>query len=216
MRTLSTVCIVLRMIDTRDQQRAWLKKVIAQTGLAPTALAVSSGLAVTTLTRFLNDPDHGSALSARTIGAIERTTGVRFGDEPRPLSLREPETEPYNYEQGDPQLTAILRQVLGTANGVDCMILRSRALESSSLVPGDILIVDMNKQPIGGDVVCAQVYDWPRGRAETVFRIWEPPYLVAATMDPRLRRPYAVDNENVVIKGVMIASLRPRMARAAA
>ena len=66
--------------EIRERQRDWLIKVIAATGLAPTALAVRAGLAGPTLTRFLNDPEHSSALSHRTITAIENATGLNFGD----------------------------------------------------------------------------------------------------------------------------------------
>jgi hypothetical protein len=57
-------------------------------------------------------------------------------------------------------------------------------------------------------VVCAQVYQWPSGTAQTVFRIFEPPYLVAATDDPTERRPLLIDNNQVTVKGVVTQSLR--------
>ncbi len=62
------------------------------------------------------------------------------------------------------------------------------------------------------DVVCAQVYDWARGKAETVFRLYEPPYLLSSTTDPKLLRPLVVDDDVVMIKGVVVASLRSRRA----
>ena len=52
-------------MDPREDQRAWLARVIAETGIAPTTLAIKAGLAPTTLTRFLNNPEHATALSAR-------------------------------------------------------------------------------------------------------------------------------------------------------
>jgi hypothetical protein len=48
-----------------------------------------------------------------------------------------------------------------------------------------------------------------------VFRIWEPPYLSSATLDPKLRQIYPVDNFNVTIEGAVIASIRPRQGRMA-
>jgi hypothetical protein len=58
--------------------------------------------------------------------------------------------------------------------------------------------------------VCAQLYRWSEGRADTVFRLYEPPYLVAMTRDAELRKPALVDNDRVIIKGVVILTLRPR------
>jgi SOS-response transcriptional repressor LexA len=93
-------------------------------------------------------------------------------------------------------------------------VLRSRSLESAGYMPGDILMVDLNGRPEPGDVVCAQIYD-RSGKAETIFRIYEHPFLVAATLDGRLMKPHLVDNDRVVIRGVVIASLRERRAVAA-
>ncbi|MDP3554853.1 hypothetical protein [Methylocystis sp.] len=207
-------CALLRVMDPRDEQRAWLLDLLARTGEAPTSLAHRAGLAPTTLTRFLNDPEHGTALSARTISAVEKAAGVRFGAGPQ-IALRDREAEPFVYEQAGETMGAIVRAAVGVANGIDPWTLRSRALEAAGLMPGDTLIVDLNADPKAGDVVCAQVYEWARGKAETVFRIFEPPSLVSATLDPALRKPLFVDHHNIVIKGVVVASIRTRQARAA-
>jgi hypothetical protein len=66
-----------------------------------------------------------------------------------------------------------------------------------------------------GDIFRAQLRSWPRSSAETMFLIWEPPYLAPATLDPRLRQIYPVDNFNATIERVVIASIRPRQGRTA-
>jgi len=88
---------MLALMDVRDEQRGWLAKVIEATGIAPTTLAQRAGLAPTTLTRFLNSPEHASALSGRTISAVEKLTGIRYGAWPelRPALLREDDAAPY-------------------------------------------------------------------------------------------------------------------------
>ena len=70
--------------------------------------------------------------------------------------------------------------------------------------------VALGETALSGDVVCAQVYDWSTGRAETVFRIFEPPYLVSASSDPQFLRPLVVDDDKVHIKGVVIQTYRSR------
>lgn len=205
---------LLLPMDMRDEQRAWLAKVLELSGLAPTALAQKAGLAPTTLTRFLNNPEHATALSARTVSAVEKSTGLRFGEQARPATLRESEAEPFRVDSD--LLSEMVRAAAAGANGIDPWRLRSRALEAAGYLPNDILIVNLNARPETGDVVCAQIYDWTRGRADTVFRVFEPPSLVSATLDPALRRPFFVDNESVVIRGVVVASVRPRQARAVA
>ena len=88
--------------------------------------------------------------------------------------------------------------------------LKSRALELAGYRPGDILFVQLGTPALKGDVFCAQIYDWHAQRTETVFRIFQPPYLVAATADAELLRPYGADEESVVIKGVVLHTLRSR------
>ena len=140
---------------------------------------------------------------------------MRMGPEPRVTTgLRESEAAPYKFvtvgEHPD-----FIKGAIASRNAVDPWTLKSRALETAGYLPGDVMIVDLNGGAEPGDVVCAQLYDWSRSKAETVFRIYEPPYLVPATFDPRLRRIIVVDNENAMIRGVVIASIRPRQARAA-
>jgi transcriptional regulator with XRE-family HTH domain len=85
-----------------------------------------------------------------------------------------------------------------------------RALEGLGYLPGDIVIVDLDRKPAPGDVVCAQVYDLGRSEPETVMRIYEPPVLVAASFDEQLRRPLMVDDARVKIEGVVLPHrLRP-------
>jgi SOS-response transcriptional repressor LexA len=91
--------------------------------------------------------------------------------------------------------------------------LRSRALEVAGYLPGDVLIVDLNARPDDGDVVCAQVYE--RDNAETLFRIYEAPYLQAATYQRGLFKPLLVDGRRVVLRGVVVASIRPRLSQLA-
>ena len=71
-------------------------------------------------------------------------------------------------------------------------------------------MVALGETPLSGDVVCAQIYDWSNGRAETVFRIFEPPYLLAASADPQFLRPFVVDDDKVQVKGVVIHTIRVR------
>ncbi|MFZ1965018.1 MAG: hypothetical protein WAU78_16410 [Roseiarcus sp.] len=75
------------------------------------------------------------------------------------------------------------------------------------------MIVDLNAEPLPGDVVCAQLYNWARSDAQTMFRLWEPPYLMPSTLDPALRRIFVVDNDTTMIRGVVIATVRPRQGR---
>lgn len=60
---------------------AYVKRVLAKTGLAPTALAKKVGIAVSTLTRALNDPDHQFRLSISTLERIKAATMIDYSPE---------------------------------------------------------------------------------------------------------------------------------------
>jgi hypothetical protein len=198
---------MLALMDTRDEQKAWLAKVLASTGIAPTTLAQKSGLAPTTLTRFLNSEEHSSALSARTISSVEKYTGIRFGAEPPPPGMSESEAEPFDMGEGGDMASRL--RALMSGNAVHPWRLKSRALETAGYHPGDVLLIDLNSEAIRGDVVCAQLYDFHRMEAATVFRLYEPPYLYAATFDRAQMAPILID-KTVGIKGPVVLSLRPR------
>lgn len=204
--------------ELRRKQRDWLRDIIARHGIAPTRLAKAAGLTPTTITRKVNDPSDTTILSDANVAKI-----VAYLGEPAPAfhggvaapaaGFRDREAEPYLAVPHDPLADAIAR--LTAHEGVDAWVLGSRALDYEGYRPGDILIVDLNGQPRAGDVVCAQLYDWQRpGGTQTAFRLYEPPYLVGAGPDDASRKPRLIDSENVVIKGVVLTSLRPRASRA--
>ncbi len=107
--------------------------------------------------------------------------------------------------------SAALRDALwpGRANA-DLWQVKSRALELAGYLPGDFVVVDLDRAPAGGDVVCAQVYDWDTRTAQTILRLYEPPFLMPASQSALFRKPEIVDDDRVVIKGVVVASARQR------
>lgn len=106
---------------------------------------------------------------------------------------------------------AMLQPVFSPGDGEGCWRLMSRAVELAGYLPGDLLLVSQKVSPLAGDVVCAQIYDGQTDSAETVFRVYEPPFIITRTMDPaHSQKPRIVDNERVVIWGTVIRSFRER------
>lgn len=200
------------MEPSRADLQNWLKSVLEQTKLSPTALASKAGVAQSTITRFLNSPD-APMIGLRTMAKIAHAAGVMpYGPSPavaRTGTFAEPEAVPFR-TQTNGQLAPILTLLATQHRAVDPWLLQTDALELAGYLRGDVVLVDLNAQPHAGDIVCAQLYRWSEGRADTVFRLFEPPYLVAMTRDPELRKPALVDNDRVIIKGVVILTLRPR------
>jgi len=70
-------------------------------------------------------------------------------------------------------------------------------------------VVDMHERSKAGDVVCAELKRERAERGEIVFRLFEPPYLIAVD-GTSPRRPIAVDEELAIIRGVVTSSHRSR------
>lgn len=205
-----------RMSD-REDTIAWVKAVLAFKKWTATEWARKARLAPSTLNRFLNDPKATHDLTAATKEALASVAGVEPMQIPggRRAGFSEADAQPYSVvgSTGDDLVDKLVEELIAGKNGIDPWVMRTRALEHVGYMPGDILLVALNEKPQPRDAVCAQVYDWVTGKAETVMRIYEPPFLIPATSDPRLVKPFIVDDDMVVIKGVIVNAIRPRRAR---
>lgn len=206
--------------DMRERDRTWIADILRQQGWTATDLARRAGISQTTLTRFLNDPDHAFQLSTRTRNAIARSIGllpsVSSAPVPPPrvgVGFYEPDAVPLEdvHATLEAVFAGILKSAIASHPHAAAFVLRSRKLEALGYRAGDALIVDINATPRPGDLVCAQVYDWPRNAAETVFRIYQPPFLLAGPgPDGVLERPLVVDGQTILVRGVVMFSIRPR------
>lgn len=138
-------------------QRKWLQDILDRTGLTVTEVARRAGLDPSTLTRFMNVERDGHMLSARTVRKIEQSVGSTA---PAVTGFQE-EATPYIADAAP--VSAIRSAVLaikGGRNGIDPWIINGSDLEGINLFRGDILMVDLGAEPVSGDVVCVQMYDW--------------------------------------------------------
>ncbi len=197
----------------RPDQRSYIRDVLSRTGLNQTELAKRAGLDPSTLSRFLSSQG-GTTLRSTTISRIEQVTGLPFGDASKSASRTLPglaESEALPLGAGASDLVTLMLEHLRTNHGsIDAWTLQSRALELGGYRPGDTLFVKLGANPLKGDVVCAQIYDWTAARTQTVFRIFDPPYLISATSDPALFAPFRLDDDRVAVKGVVLHSLRTK------
>lgn len=138
-------------------------------------------------------------------GTPKRTTGQK------PNGFEEADAAPFTPKPGQAdQIATIARAMGGERPGVDVWQVKTNALELNGYMPGDFILVDTNQSEMckPGDFAVAQVYNWQTGTAETVFRRFEPPVLVSACTDKSLRGVFVVDQNNVSIRGKIIASWR--------
>lgn len=194
----------------RGRQLAWIQAVLAVRRWTPTRLAREARISQSTLAKFLGDPLDNAHLSLRSVEKIAQVSPLApYLTEAPARGFGDADAQPFDAGSRDDSATRAILGLSGDRSHVDPWILRSRALEAMGYLPGDVLLVDLNERPVDGDVVCAQVYD-RSGNAETVFRLLERPFLVAASFDRRLIKPLLIDNELVVVRGVVVASVRPR------
>ncbi|MGL4490542.1 MAG: hypothetical protein ACRCU5_13980 [Rhizobiaceae bacterium] len=202
------------MSTSREDQTAWVKALLGHTGLNAHQLATKAGINSSTLHRFLSSPDYDGMLSGRTLSALADVSGVQPMEFPgRQRGMGEADAVPFQYEERNDaanNFNRAVRELCGGRNGRDPWVMNSYALELAGILPGDIMIIDLNRNAKPLDIVCAQIYDWPRSRAETVFRVFDPPFLLPRSLRQANEKPVMVDSTNVIIKGVVDNVLRAR------
>jgi transcriptional regulator with XRE-family HTH domain len=198
-------------MTTSDEQYEYISSVLSKTGWSQTDLAHRSGLDPSTLSRFLTKTRDGRALRVSTVQRIARVTGIAFGEKSpaEENSLAESEAAPYNYSTAN-ELDGAIRALCKNRENTDAWILKSRALENAGYRVDDVLIVGLGQPPFAGDVVCAQIYNWSTGEAETIFRIYQPPALISSSNDPETQKPFLLSDSAVNVKGIVLHSIRTR------
>jgi hypothetical protein len=96
----------------------------------------------------------------------------------------------------------------GDRPGVDVWRVKGRAMALAGVLDGDFILVDTHQaeRVKAGDIVVAQVYR--RDGATTVLRRFQPPVLVAASIDAEENKVFVVDGENAAIRGKVTALWR--------
>lgn len=207
-----------RIMRPQDTTRAWLRYVIETTKVPSVRqLALRSKVDPSTLSRFLSDEEVEHDLSRGTVDKIAKVTGIPFGAhaDGRKPQVFEEEASAFRIDQrtNDSRINDAVRYLVQAQAGLDPWTLKTRALELAGYLPGDVVLVDLNAEPEDGDVVLAQHYDL---KTETIFRLYNKPYLVAAAVDRVPRPPLLVDDRRVMIRGVIVASFRQRKGHLAA
>ena len=214
MNMMASAAISFVMTTLRDQQLAWLDHISTNSGLTITEIARAAKLHPSSLTRFKNKNDAGHTLTSKTVKKIEDATRV-----PAYESRQKPVIQAFTEEEAQPFIAMdnpanpvemALKLASKEANSIQLWTLKTSSLAAVGYLPGMVVAVDQDASPRNGDAVCAQKYDFRRGTAETMFRIYRHPYLMTASDSVEPALPEIVDNENVVIVGVVVGGFRLR------
>jgi len=179
--------------------------------IGQTRLATDAKVPPSSLSRLLQEGST-TTLRADTLSKLETFSGISpfsVGDTVSTAGGLAEDAVPFDAESLDPTVFAVIKVLVGSPADANSRAISSRALEGLGYLPGDIVIIDLRRKPVRGDVVCAQVSASGRGEPETVMRIYQPPVLLPATFDPQ-QRPLWVDDPRVKIEGVVLPHrLRP-------
>lgn len=194
----------------------WIKAVAAFMNLSLSDLAVKAGLSPSTVTRYVNDETGQLTVTDRTLDSIAHYSGIAKYVMPGQRTVPgfgESEAVPYDARQGEKLPDWVMQAIAahkGQRNGVEPWVMKGWALDLLGVLPGDVLMIDQNKRPKPGNIVCAQLTDLATGRTETVMRRYEPPYIVGYSAKVGPIRPETVDENRVIIMGVEDGIIRPR------
>lgn len=196
--------------ETKD----WINAMARQMGVSPSRLALNSGSAASTVTRFLNDESGTIGVTQTTLEKIAAYTGFRPHQFPgrNRAGFAEPDAVAFANDNGDHQ--DWVRQAVAAAragkNGIEAWVMKGAALDGLGILPNDVVLIDHNLKPKAGDVVVVQIVDYATGSAETVMRVFQPPFVVGHSIRLGPIRPEHVDEERVSVTGTSIGVLRAR------
>lgn len=200
----------------QQSTKEWLRAIARHLNLSPSDLALKSGLAASTLTRYLNDRSSTIGISQRTLDAVAAYAGIAVnvmpGQRRAAGGMAEPDAVPYDTDdQPKPLwLQRAIADMRAETNALDPWVMKGWGLDMVGVMPGDVLMIDMNARPRAGDIVCAQIVDWATGAAETVIRRFDPPYLTAHSAKLGPLKPELIDDDRVSVRGIAIARIGVR------
>ncbi|MER8380687.1 hypothetical protein [Mesorhizobium sp. M1399] len=195
-------------LTLRETIRAWLNGLIAKHGTSARRVATQSSIAPSTIYRALEE-DGDFVMSTTILAKISSAFG-----EPMPTGMGGAAQSP-GRGFADTDLVAFVGPAPDMPARPEDNHYRARVMSDvlnlEHIRPGDVLDFDMKLEPRAGDIVVAQHYNLPRAGAETVLRVYQPPYLLTRSSNPAVdQRPMLVDNERVKIMGTFVRLVRDR------
>ncbi|WP_180572375.1 hypothetical protein [Agrobacterium vitis] len=200
-----------RMAHDQRETKDWLKAIARHMNLSLSQLALNSGMAASTLTRFINDTTNTVGITQASLEKISHYSGFRPNQMPGHLrGMAEPDALPliHDTDQKPTWIMSAVEAAKAGRNGVEAWSMKGAALDALGIFPGDVLLVDQNKRAKTGDIVLAQLIDHSLGTADTVVRLYQAPFITTHSMRLGPQRPEQVDDDRVSIVGVVVGSLR--------
>lgn len=198
--------------------RAQIAKVRKAHDLSQAALAERAGLSQGVIAQLEKGPmrvrvDHLKAIAGGlAVPPAELFPPSFLGDKPRAAYQTAEEAERYHppaQEQDRPSNRHDLAaEAIRYSPDKSAWTMKSVDLMAQGVLPGDTLIVDSQEKPQPGDIVCAQIYSRTNGR--TVFRLYQPPYLMTASVAGGPANVDTITADRIRIVGPVVQIIRER------
>jgi SOS-response transcriptional repressor LexA len=191
----------------------------ASSGKSRSKLAKLLGISPTQVTSLLKPG--GRRLQAAEVPIVERYLGISlletdetFAEELSAPSILFDEGNRFPFNEGEPvdlaalpaDLARYLKSVMARRQA-EVWRLSTDLIEAAGYLPGDYVVVDLGQIPRPRDVVLAELRE-SHGQVTPIFRAYVPPYLMVLSLPATLETPLIVDDGRVIIKGVIVSSVR--------
>lgn len=198
-------------MDQRETKE-WLRAIARHMNLSPSQLALNSGMAASTLTRYLNDQSNSVGITQGSIEKVAHYSGFRPLQLPggsRP-GMAEPDTIPFRQDNTEwPNwIEAAVQAALSGKNGIEPWVMKGAALDGIGVMPGDIVIIDRSARAKSGDVVLVEVKDFNANTSDNLLRLYQTPFVTTHSMRLGPGRPEHVDDARVIVAGVSVGTIR--------
>ncbi|MEN0079745.1 MAG: hypothetical protein AAF753_11605 [Pseudomonadota bacterium] len=204
----------------------WFKQKQKQTGVTSYDVGQALGRDRTILARFYSgrqkmtyeQAEKFAELFSEPLDEVLLKSGITKSRNPTEIIplVADGDAAPWSPEREDEKefLSNVTDVFAEGRQGLQAWRVKTRAMALAGLLANDMLLVDTSEPHTAksGDVVVAQVYDWWLGSAVTVLRRYDHPTLVSASADPQDWKSHIVDENNVIIKGIVVASWRQKYA----
>lgn len=140
---------------------------------------------------------------ARLAEALEVDQRELLDDAPPP-ERQPPQTKP---AAAAIDLDSVREAVLPGVEMSDTFTMQGDALATIGILEGDHLMVERGAKPAAGDVVLIELF----GVAPTpqkLARVYDPPFLISYSTDPKARKPILIESAQVRILGLVKAVMR--------
>lgn len=147
----------------------------------------------------------------RLAGALDVEPAELLGDAPESLqSPAKPQVAaPSRSKDDELDWDRVTETVLPNVEMRDTFTMQGDALEHLNIMDGDHLIIERKARPAPGDVVVIEHF----GVAPTpqkLARVYDPPFLISYSTDPKARKPILIESAQVRILGIVRAVMRLR------